>query len=74
MAHIDDAILQAIESLTQEVRAGFSRVETKQDAQEKRITAAENDIVKIKTVWTTVSVAGGFLIHSAKDWLLGGGK
>lgn len=74
MADINYAILQAIASLTQECRDGFERVEASQREQDTKIAKVETDMVKIKTIWTGLVLVFGFVLHAAKDWLIGGNK
>jgi hypothetical protein len=57
------AVLQAIESLTEEVRTGFGRLNG-------RVNAHERDLTRIKTLWSVAVVIGAWLFSKVGDALV----
>lgn len=61
----ENAILQAIESLTEEVRCGFERMEERTEKLEDRVNAHDRNLTQIRTIWA----GGTFLIAVTWDTL-----
>lgn len=70
MASTDDAILQALATLTEEVRDGIREAKDRDETAAGRIAKVERDITRIKTLWSVIVVVGAFVIHALKDFFL----
>ena len=65
------AVLQAIESLTEEVRTGFGRINGRLDSVEKRVNGHDREIVRLKTLWAGAAALMGFAASQAKSYFWG---
>lgn len=66
-------IMAAIASLKDDNSERMERVESKVDAgfaaMNGRVRALENDVLRVKTLWTAGVALGAFLLHYVVDFL-----
>ena len=68
----EHAILQAIESLTEEVRCGFDRLEEQTNELEKRVDGHDKSLTQIRTLWAVGTVVVAASWDGVKQYIFGG--